>query len=99
MARDFLTKAELISQVAKRAGIKKVEAERAVNAFIETIKDNLGKGKGVRIIGFGAFLVKQRKPRKSRNPRTGESLTIPATKVPAFKPSADLKALISGKKK
>lgn len=98
MAREFLTKAELVSQVAKRAGLKKVDAEKAVNAVIETIKDNLGKGKGVRIIGFGTFAVRERKARKSRNPRTGQPITIPATKVPAFKPSASLKALVAGKK-
>ncbi len=98
MAKDFLTKAELVSQVAKKAGLKKVDAEKAVNAFIEVVKDNLGKGKGVRLIGFGTFAVRQRKARKSRNPRTGEPITIPATKVPAFKPSASLKALVAGKK-
>ncbi len=98
MAKEFVTKAELVAQVAKRAGLKKADAEKAVNAFIETVKDNLGKGKGVRIIGFGTFAVRQRKARKSRNPRTGQPITIPATKVPAFKPSASLKALVAGKK-
>ena len=53
MAKEFLTKAELVSDMAKRAGLKKADAEKALEAFIEAVKDNLGKGKGVRLIGLG----------------------------------------------
>jgi len=98
MAKEFLTKAELVSDIAKRAGLKKADAEKALEAFIEAVKDNLGKGKGVRLIGFGTFMVRERKARKGRNPKTGQTITIPATKVPAFKFSASLKGLVSGKK-
>jgi len=98
MAKDFVTKAELVSLISKKANLKKADAEKALEAFIEVVKDNLGKGRGVRLIGFGTFAVRRRKARKSRNPRTGETINVPATKVPAFKPSASLKALVSGKK-
>jgi len=77
MAKEFLTKAELVSDIAKRAGLKKADAEKALEAFIETVKDNLGKGKGVRLIGFGTFMVRERKSRKGRNPKTGQTITIP----------------------
>jgi len=98
MAKEFLTKAELVSHMAKKAGLKKADAEKALEAFIEAVKDNLGKGKGVRLVGFGTFMVRERKSRKGRNPRTGKTINIPATKVPVFKFSASLKALVSGKK-
>ena len=57
MAKEFLTKAELVSDIAKRAGLKKADAEKALEAFIEAVKDSLGKGKGVRLIGLGTFMV------------------------------------------
>ena len=98
MAKEFLTKAELVSEMAKKAGLKKADAEKALEAFIEAVKDSLGKGKGVRLVGFGTFMVRERKARKGRNPRTGKTITIPATKVPVFKFSASLKGLVSGKK-
>ncbi len=98
MAKEFLTKAELVSDMAKKAGLKKSDAEKALEAFIEAVNDSLGKGKGVRLVGFGTFMVRERKARKGRNPRTGKTITIPATKVPVFKFSASLKGLVSGKK-
>ncbi len=98
MAKEFVTKSELVSNIAKKANLKKADAEKALEAFIEVVKDSLSKGKGVRLIGFGTFAVRNRKARKSRNPRTGQTINIPATKVPAFKPSASLKALVAGKK-
>ncbi len=98
MAKEFVTKSELVSNIAKKANLKKADAEKALEAFIEVVKDSLSKGKGVRLIGFGTFAVRNRKARKSRNPRTGQTINIPPTKVPAFKPSASLKALVAGKK-
>ncbi|NPA79825.1 MAG: HU family DNA-binding protein [Thermotogae bacterium] len=92
-----MTKEELVAYVAKKAGLKKADAYRAVNAFIDAVKDALAKGRGVRLVGFGSFSVRKRAARRSRNPRTGEPIIIPATKVPVFKPSSLLRKLVSGK--
>ena len=97
--KDYMTKEELVTYVAQKAGLKKADAYKAVNAFIDAVKDALGKGKGVRLVGFGSFQVRYRAARKSRNPRTGEPLTIPATYVPVFKPSQALKKLVAKLKK
>ena len=86
-----MKKAELISAVAEKAGIEKKNAEKAVNAVIDTIKESLAKGEGVQLIGFGSFEVRERPERQSRNPQTGEAITVPATKAPAFKAGKALK--------
>ena len=86
-----MKKAELISAVAEKAGIEKKNAEKAVNAVIDTIKESLAKGEGVQLIGFGSFEVRERPERQSRNPQTGETITVPATKAPAFKAGKALK--------
>jgi len=86
-----MTKAELISQIASEAGVKKVEAERAFNALIKAVSKAL-KAKGrLAVAGFGTFVVAQRKAREGRNPQTGKPIKIPATKVVRFKPGKQLK--------
>jgi len=85
-----MNKKELIATMAEMAGLKKVEAEKALNAFIEAVTDALATGDRVRIVGFGTFYVTKRAERKGRNPRTGEEIRIPARKVVKFKGSKGL---------
>jgi len=86
-----MTKAELISQVASEAQVKKVDAEKAINAFIKTITGTLQKQGRLSLAGFGTFVVAERKEREGRNPQTGEPIKIGATKVVRFKPGKALK--------
>ena len=88
-----MNKTELIAIVAEKSGITKKDAERVVAATFETIAAQLQAGEKVQISGFGIFEVKEREARVGRNPRTKESIQIPAAKVPAFKPSKTLKDL------
>lgn len=80
-----MNKAELVSAVAANAGITKVDAEKAVNGTMAAISGELAKGMPVTLIGFGTFSVVAKKARQGKNPRTGESIKIPAKKVPKFK--------------
>ena len=89
-----MTKADLVAAMAKASGGSKVAAERALNSVIEDVFDALKKGRRVTIGGFGTFMVSRRAERNGRNPRTGKALTIPACRVPRFKPSRTLKAAI-----
>ena len=86
-----MTKADLVAAMAKASGGSKVAAERALNSVIEDVFDALKKGRRVTIGGFGTFMVSRRAERNGRNPRTGTALTIPACRVPRFKPSRTLK--------
>ena len=90
-----MTKTELIAAVAEKAGLTKKDAERVVNATVETITETLVKGDKVQLSGFGIFEVKAREARVGRNPRTKESIQIPATKLPAFKASKTLKDAVA----
>jgi len=86
-----MTKQELISAVAQKAGIQKKFAEPAINALLEVITEALKKGERVEIRGFGTFLMKERAARVARNPKTGEKVKVPPKLVPAFKPGKELK--------
>ena len=86
-----MTKADLVKEMAKAAGGSKVSAERALNAVIEDVFDALKRGRRVTLGGFGTFMVTRRAQRNGRNPRTGKIITIPACRVPRFKPSRSLK--------
>lgn len=86
-----MTKNELIAAVAERTGVAKKDAERVVNAAFETIATELVKGEKVQIAGFGIFEVRDREARTGRNPLTGESIQIAATRTPAFKAGKALK--------
>lgn len=81
-----MTKADLIDKISSGAGISKTAANNAVNITLDSIKSALKKGQTVSLIGFGTFSVGKRKARRGRNPRTGEEIKIPATKVPKFSP-------------
>ena len=86
-----MTKTELIEKIAISAGLSKNEAAKALNAALDNIIKALQKGQKVTLIGFGTFHVASRKSRSGRNPRTGESIIIPATKVPKFIPGKAFK--------
>ncbi|MCD7808195.1 MAG: HU family DNA-binding protein [Erysipelotrichaceae bacterium] len=90
-----MNKTELVDKVANGAGITKVDAEAAINAFIATVGDALKEGDKVVLKGFGTFEVRERKERVGRNPQTGEAVMIPASKTPAFKASTVLKKSVN----
>lgn len=89
-----MTKAELVSRVAEKANMSKANAEKALNAFIDTVKEALSQGDKISLVGFGTFSVAERSAREGRNPKTGEKLTIPACKVVKFKPGNMLKEVV-----
>ena len=86
-----MNKSELIEQVADRAEIKRSEAEAAVNALTEVVKETLQRGGDVAITGFGKFSVAARGARQGVNPQTGERIQIAASKAPKFSAGADFK--------
>lgn len=90
-----MNKTELVEKVAESAGLTKTQADDAVNAFVETIKDVLKDGDKITLKGFGTFEVRERAARTGRNPRTGEMVEIAASKTPAFKASSALKKEIN----
>ena len=86
-----MNKTELIAAVAEKAEISKKDAEKAVKAFTDAVPEELAKGGKVQLVGFGNFEVSERPAREGRNPRTGETMTIAASKTPKFKPGKALK--------
>ena len=90
-----MNKTELIAAVAEKTGLTKKDAERVINATVETITSSLVKGDKVQVSGFGIFEVKAREARVGRNPRTKETIQIPATKLPAFKAAKALKDAVA----
>jgi DNA-binding protein HU-beta len=86
-----VNKTDLIEKVAKDADLSKAAAGRAVNAVFDGISDGLSKGEDVGVVGFGTFSVSERPARQGRNPQTGETIQIAATKVPKFKAGKNLK--------
>ena len=86
-----MNKTDLIAAVAAKTGMSKKDAERAVNATVETVSEALIKGDKVQVSGFGIFEAKQREARVGRNPRTKETIQIPAPRLPVFKASKSLK--------
>ncbi|MBN9525514.1 MAG: HU family DNA-binding protein [Alphaproteobacteria bacterium] len=90
-----MNKNELIAQVAETAELSKVDAARAVDAVFDSIAAVLKNGDEVRLVGFGTFLVTKRAASEGRNPRTGETIKIPASKQPKFKPGKGLKDAVN----
>lgn len=91
-----MTKAELIEEVRSAKGVEltKKETEAVVNAVFEAIRRAIKKDQRFSYPGFGTFNVRQRKPRKGRNPRTGAQITIKASKTVGFKPAPKLKSVL-----
>ena len=90
-----MNKTELVAAVAAKTGLTKKDAERVVNATLETVSETLIKGDKVSLSGFGIFEAKQREARVGRNPRTKEAIQIPATRLPVFKASKTLKDAVA----
>jgi len=86
-----MTKAELVAQIASKANFTKAASERFLTAMLGVVQETLTKEGKVSLAGFGAFVVEKRKARKGRNPRTGETITIAASKVVKFRPGKALK--------
>ena len=89
-----MNKKELVAAVAEQAGLKKVDAEKAIEAFTAVVEGALKAGDKVQLVGFGTFEVAER-PERERNPRSGETMTIAASKNPKFKAGKALKDAIN----
>ena len=89
-----MTKSEFVEQVASRSGLSRKDAGTAVEAALETIQDALQRGSDVSFTGFGKFQVSERSARQGRNPATGETMQIKASRVPRFTPGSGLKQAV-----
>ncbi len=89
-----MNKAELIAAMAEKAELSKKDSEKALKAFIDVVTDELVKGEKVQLVGFGTFEVSERPAREGRNPQTGETMEIKASKAPKFKAGKALKDII-----
>ena len=92
-----MNKTELVAAMAKEAGLTKVDAEKALKAFTDTVSKELKKKGKVQLIGFGTFETAKRAARKGRNPQTGKDIKIPASVVPKFKAGKALKDAVNKK--
>ena len=90
-----MNKTELVDAVAQGADISKAAATRAVDTMLDSITDSLKKGDQVTLVGFGTFSVRDRQARTGRNPRTGDTINIPASKMPGFKAGKALKDAVN----
>jgi integration host factor beta subunit len=92
---ESMTKADLVEQIAEATGLTKKDTAVVVDGFLEAVKQALAREQNIEIRGFGSFKVKRRKARKARNPRTGDAVHVPGRLVPTFKPSKELKELVT----
>ena len=90
-----MNKAELVSAISEVTQQTKADTERTLDAFIEVVSKNIKKRDGVKLVGFGTFAISNRKARNGRNPQTGETIHIPAHRVPVFRPGKELKNRVS----
>ncbi len=90
-----MNKNELITAMSENANMSKVDTEKALKAFIDTVTEELKNGEKVQLVGFGTFEVTERAERNGRNPKTGEAITIPASKSPKFKAGKALKDIVN----
>ncbi len=90
-----MNKNDLVAAVAAEAGLSKADAEKAVDTVLDTITSCLKKNDEVRLVGFGTFLVSKRAASEGRNPRTGEKINIPASKLPKFRAGKALKEAVN----
>ncbi len=91
-----MNKAELVEAIAQQTNQTKADTERMLDAFVNTVQENISTDDGVKLVGFGTFGVSDRKARVGRNPQTGEEIQIPARKVPVFRPGKELKSIVMG---
>ena len=91
----IMNKTEIVAAVAEQAGLSKKDAEAAVKAFTDVVAEALKAGDKIQLVGFGTFEVSERAAREGRNPRTGETMVIEASKTPKFKAGKALKDLVN----
>jgi integration host factor subunit beta len=89
-----MTKAELVERVAEKINLTKKQTETIVNILLNSITEALSNGDKVELRGFGSFRIRERNPREGRNPKTGETVSIPAKKVPFFKAGKELREMV-----
>ena len=90
-----MTKAELIEEVARVADLSKKQSEIVIDTFINSIVEAFNRHEKIELRGFGSFRIRERPPRKGRNPKTGERVVVPAKRIPYFKAGKELKQLIN----
>ena len=90
-----MNKTELVAAMAEQTNLSKKDAEAALKAFIDVVSEELKKGEKVQLVGFGTFEVSERAAREGRNPQTGETMEIKASKTPKFKAGKALKDLVN----
>ena len=93
--KNKMNRTELISAMSEKSELTKVDTEKALKAFIDTVTEELKNGGKVQLVGFGTFEVTERAERNGRNPKTGEAITIPASKSPKFKAGKALKDIVN----
>ena len=92
-----MNKSELVAAMAEKAGLQKKDAEKALAAFTEVVAEGLKNGDKIQLVGFGTFDVAERAAREGRNPQTGKTMSIPASKAPRFKAGKALKDTVNAK--
>jgi DNA-binding protein HU-beta len=92
----MVNKNDLVAHIVESTGVGKGETNKVVDGVFQAIQSALSKGEEVRVVGFGTFTVAQREASTGRNPRTGETINIPASKMPKFKPGKALKDALNG---
>ena len=90
-----MNKAELITSMAEKSQLTKKDAELALKAFMDSVQEALEKGEKVQLVGFGTFETRERAAREGRNPRTKETISIPASTVPVFKAGKEFKEKVN----
>ena len=90
-----MNKTELVAAIADAAELSKKDSEKALKAFVDVVTEELKKEHKIQLVGFGTFEVSERAAREGRNPRTGETMTIAASKAPKFKAGKALKDLVN----
>ena len=90
-----MNKAELVAAIAERTELSKKDTEKALKAFVDVVAEELKKGEKVQLVGFGTFEVSERAAREGRNPQTGETMEIKASKTPKFKAGKALKDMMN----
>lgn len=90
-----MNKTELVSAIAEKTELTKKDAEKALKAFTDVVTEELAKGEKIQLVGFGTFEVSQRAAREGRNPQTGKTIKIKASKAPKFKAGKALKDVVN----
>lgn len=89
-----MTRADLVASMASASGWTKAATDRALRALLASIRNSLKRGRPVTLVGFGTFAVSRRKPRRGKNPRTGQPMNVAGGRTPRFRPSKELKRAV-----